>query len=136
MTSQEPGPDETPAVPEGLPEDSAALAGVPEEGAGVDFGALLAQFGQVQQGLQDAQASAAAQVVEGSAGGGMVRVALTGDLEVQSVVIDPSVVDPAEVEMLQDLVLAAVRDALDKTAQLQQQALGGLGGLLGGFADS
>lgn len=98
-----------------------------EEGTGFDIGALLSQLGQVQQNLQEAQAAAAAQVVEGSAGGGAVRVKVTGGLEFQEVTIDASVVDPAEVEMLQDLVLAAVRDAMEKAGELASDALGGAG---------
>lgn len=113
-----------------------------QEGAGFDIGSLLSQLGQVQQNLQEAQEAAAAQVVEGSSGGGAVRVKLTGALEFQEVIIDPSVVDPNDVEMLQDLVLAAVRDGLDQASSLASSALGsagipglpglpGLGGLLG-----
>ncbi len=117
-----------------------------EEGAGFDIGSLLSQLGQVQQNLQQAQEAAAAQVVEGRAGGGAVRVKVTGAMEFEEVLIDPSVVDPADVEMLQDLVLAAVRDGLEKASSLATTALGsaglpgipglpgggGLGGLLGG----
>ncbi len=104
-----------------------------EEGAGFDIGSLLSQLGQVQQNLQQAQESAAAQVVEGTAGGGAVRVKVTGALDFQEVVIDPKVVDPEDVEMLQDLVLAAVRDGLEKASNLASSALGsaGLGGLPG-----
>ena len=91
-----------------------------------DLGALLSQLGQVQQSIQDAQESAAAASVEGSAGGGAVRIGLSGAMEVQSVSIDPSVVDPAEVEMLEDLVLAAMRDALEKVTELQTSALSGI----------
>ena len=104
-----------------------------EEGAGFDIGSLLSQLGQVQQNLQEAQESAAAQIVEGSAGGGAVRVKVSGALEFQEITIDPSVVDPADVEMLQDLVLAAVRDGLEKASSLATNALGsaGLGNLPG-----
>jgi DNA-binding YbaB/EbfC family protein len=104
---------------------------------GLDLSALLSQLGQVQSSLQDAQAAAAAQVVEGAAGGGMVRVRLTGGLVVESVTIEPEVVDPAEVELLQDLVLAAIRDGLERANDLQHEALGGtdaasaLGGIFG-----
>jgi DNA-binding YbaB/EbfC family protein len=112
---------------------------VSDDGPQLDFGALLSQLGQVQQNIQEAQAAAAAQVVEGSAGGGAVKVKVTGGLEFQEVVIDPSVVDANDVEMLQDLVLAAIRDAMEKASQLASSALGdtglgglpGLGGLLG-----
>jgi DNA-binding YbaB/EbfC family protein len=85
---------------------------------------------QMQQQLMDAQQTAAAQVVEGRAGGGVVTVTVTGGLEFLDVTIDPAVVDPEDVEMLQDLVLAAVRDAVTRANELNRQALGGLG--LGG----
>ena len=96
-----------------------------------DFNSLLSQLGQVQQNLRQAQEEAASQVVEGSAGGGAVRVKVTGGLDFQEVTIDPGAVD--DVEMLQDLVLAAVRDAVEKAHALASDALGGLGG--GGSLD-
>jgi len=105
---------------------------------GPDLGSLLSQMQQMQQTLMDAQATAAATVVEGRSGGGAVKVTVTGGMMFESVVIDPSVVDPNDVEMLQDLVLAAVRDAIAQANDLNSQALGGLGlgggleGLLGG----
>src|SRR5580700_2636696 len=105
---------------------------------GPDLGGLLSQMQQMQQQLMDARDSAAAEVVEGRAGGGAVVVRVTGGLEFRDVVIDPSVVDPDDVEMLQDLVLAAVRDAVAHANELNRQALGPLGlgggleGLLGG----
>jgi DNA-binding YbaB/EbfC family protein len=85
---------------------------------------------QMQQQLMDAQQTAAAQVVEGRAGGGVVTVTVTGGLEFRDVTIDPSVVDPDDVQMLQDLVLAAIRDAVTCANELNREALGGLG--LGG----
>jgi nucleoid-associated protein EbfC len=95
-----------------------------------DLGGLLSQMQQMQQQLMDAQQSAASKVVQGSAGGGLVTVKVSGGLEFQDVTIDPSVVDPEDVEMLQDLVLAAIRDAVSRANELNRQALGGLG--LGG----
>jgi len=92
-------------------------------------------FALIQQQVEGAQQALAVQVVEGSAGGGMVKVRVSGDLRFRDVVIDPSVVDPADVEMLQDLVLAALLDAVARTEELKHQALGGmlgLGGLSGG----
>jgi DNA-binding YbaB/EbfC family protein len=105
---------------------------------GPDLGGLLGQMQQLQRQLMDAQEAAASRVAEGSAGGGVVRVKVTGDLDFQDVTIDPSVVDPSDVEMLQDLVLAAVRDAVARVNEVNKQALGPLGlgggleGLLGG----
>ena len=103
-----------------------------------DMGGLLAQMQQMQQRLMDVQQAAAAQVVEGSAGGGMVTIRVTGGMDIVNVTIDPSVVDPADVDMLQDLVLAAMRDAVARANDLNRQALGGFGlgggleGLIGG----
>jgi len=97
---------------------------------------LMKQAQKMQEQLMEAQAAAAEQVIEGQAGGGVVKVTVTGGLEFQSVHIDPDAVDPDDVGMLEDLVLAAIHDAVAKVNELSQQAmggldLGGLGGLLG-----
>jgi DNA-binding YbaB/EbfC family protein len=97
---------------------------------------LLKQAQKMQEQLMEAQASAAAQVIEGQSGGGVVKVTVTGAMEFQSVSIDPDAVDPDDVSMLEDLVLAAIHDAVGKVNELSQQAMGGLdmgglGGLLG-----
>jgi nucleoid-associated protein EbfC len=105
------------------------------EGEGIDFEALLGQVQQLQQRLTDAQAEAAEELVDGTAGGGKVRVTMTGAGEVQAVHIDPSLVDPAEVEMLEDLLVVAFRDATARAAaQTTERMTGGglLEGLLGG----
>jgi DNA-binding YbaB/EbfC family protein len=100
-----------------------------------DLGALLSRLGEVQHNLQQAQETAAAKVLEGSAGGGAVRVRATGGLEFQAVIIDPAVVDPGDVDLLQDLILAALRDVVERAHTEAAQALGGidLGGDLGGL---
>ena len=98
-----------------------------------DLSQLLQQAQQMQQQLMDAQAAAADQVVEGVAGGGAVKVTVTGGMDFQNVTIDPAAVDPDDVEMLQDLVLAAIHDAVARVNELQQDSLGGLGGALGGL---
>lgn len=80
------------------------------------------------------QAELEALRIEGTSGGGLVRIEMTGAKEILSVRIDPSAVDPAEVEMLQDLVLAALRDAsrqVDDAVQKKTSAL--LGGMLPGM---
>lgn len=112
------------------------------EGPQFDLGGLMSQLGQMKEGLERAQQSAAAEVVEGSAGGGAVTVKVTGDMYFEEVHIDPSVLDPDDVEMLQDLVLAAVRDAVEKASAATTSALGSgidlgaiLGGLFGGVDD-
>lgn len=94
--------------------------------AGFDMGALLQQAKAMQDQLAAAQEAAAEQVVEGHAGGGVVKVRITGDMDFQSVSIDPQVVDPGDASMLEDLVLAACIDAVARARSIGQQALGGL----------
>ena len=105
-------------------------------GGGFDFGALMETAGQMQAQLLAAQEQAASTVVEGVAGGGAVRIEVTGAWEFQSVAISPDAVDPDDVDMLQDLVLAALRDAGERIAGLASGGLDldglDLGGLLGG----
>lgn len=90
---------------------------------------------QMQQQMAKVQEELATATVEGTAGGGVVRAVVTGRQVLVSVTIDPDAVDPADVEMLQDLVVAAVNEALDASRALAEQRLGavtgGLGGLLG-----
>jgi DNA-binding YbaB/EbfC family protein len=92
---------------------------------------------QMQQEMDRVQAELAATNVEGSAGGGVVRAVVTGKQSLVSITIDPSAVDPDDVDMLQDLVAVAVNEALDASRKLADQkmaamqSLGGLGGLLG-----
>jgi nucleoid-associated protein EbfC len=94
-------------------------------GALGDLGGLLES---AQQALS-AQADAANQVVEGSAGGGVVTVEMTGSGEVRSIRLAREVVDPDDIDMLQDLIVAALHDAGVKVTELQRQALGAFGGL-------
>ena len=96
-----------------------------------DLAQVLQQAQQLQQQLMEAQAAAAEHEVEGQAGGGVVKVTVTGGFEFRSITIDPAAVDPSDVAMLEDLVLAAVRDAVAKASELNQEAIGGLGGLGG-----
>jgi DNA-binding YbaB/EbfC family protein len=89
---------------------------------------LMAQVGAMQQQLMAAQQELTATTVEGQAGGGLVKVSGTGDGQVTSLVIDPKVVDPEDVETLQDLVLGALSDLANNTAELAQQKMGPLAG--------
>jgi DNA-binding YbaB/EbfC family protein len=98
-----------------------------------DLGGLLQQAQAMQQQLMEAQARAAEEVVEGESGGGVVKVRVTGALEFVSVKIDPKAVDPADVELLEDLVLAAIHDAVARARDVSQEAMGGLGALMGGL---
>jgi len=106
------------------------------DSGGFDLGSLLQQAQSMQQQLLAAQSAVAHEVVEGVAGGGVVRIEVTGGLDFRSVTIDPSAVDPADVEMLQDLVLAALHDAVGRIQELSQQSMPDLGAALGGLGDA
>ena len=98
---------------------------------------LMKQAQKMQADLAAAQAELAETQVTGSAGGGLVTATLTGDGELTALVIDPQAVDPEDVETLQDLVVAAVRDAHRAVGELAAEKMGpvtgGLGGGLGGL---
>jgi len=102
------------------------------------LGNLLKQAQKMQAQMQKAQEQLAALQVEGTAGGGMVRAVVSGKYEVVSIKIDPEVVDPEDVEMLEDLIAAALNQALqkvhEKVAEEMGKVTGGLGaGLLPGL---
>ena len=92
---------------------------------------MMARLQQMQEQVLKAQEELNEQTVDGSAGGGAVSIAVTGGLKVQSLKIAPEVVDPDDIEMLEDLVTAAVNEALQKVQALQMQQLGGLAGQFG-----
>ena len=94
---------------------------------------LLKQAQKMQQDMLAAQESLKDEIVEASAGGGMVNVRVTGDLEIKSITISPEAVDPDDVELLQDMVLAAVNEALRSAQELAANKLGGITGGLGGM---
>ena len=93
---------------------------------------LMKQAQQMQKQLMAAQAELAETEVEGSAGGGLVSAKMTGSGELLSLTIDPKAVDADDVETLQDLIVAAVRDAAHNAADLTQEEMGPLAGGLGG----
>jgi DNA-binding YbaB/EbfC family protein len=94
---------------------------------------LLKQAQKMQADMLAAQESLKDEVVEASAGGGMVTVQVTGDLVVKSISIAPEAVDPDDVELLQDMVLAATNEALRSAQELAASKLGGITGGLGGL---
>jgi nucleoid-associated protein EbfC len=93
---------------------------------------MLRQVQQMQAEMEKAQAELATEVVEASAGGGMVTVKVTGALEVKEIRIDPEAIDPEDADMLQDLVLAAVNEALRSAQELAANRMGAATGGLGG----
>src|SRR5215213_3355071 len=93
---------------------------------------MLQQAQEMMAAQQEAQAELKNERVEASAGGGMVKVVVSGDMRIQELTIEPDAVDPEDVEMLQDLVLAAVNQALTQAEEIASRKLEGLGG---GMAD-
>lgn len=101
------------------------------EGQPPDMSALLAQAQQMQQQLMAAQQQLANTDVRGTAGGGLVQVTVKGSGELVAVDIDPKVVDPNDVETLQDLIVGAMADASTQVTALAQERLGPLAGGMG-----
>jgi DNA-binding YbaB/EbfC family protein len=97
-------------------------------GGGKGQGGMMAQLQRMQQQLADAQAALAEETVTASAGGGAIKVTMTGDQKCREVLIDPALLEDADAEMLQDLVLSAVNLALDQSRELAAQRLGPLAG--------
>src|SRR5919107_3217468 len=108
---------------------------------------MLEQAQQMQEEMAAAQEKLKEEKVDASAGGGMVKVVATGEGRVESITIDPDAVDPEDVELLQDMVMAAVNEALRQADDLREKAMGdsagfdpmealgslGLGGAMGGL---
>lgn len=100
---------------------------------GMDMNKMMKQLQQVQGEMMEAQEKLKEEVVEASAGGGMVKVKMTGDLELRELKIDPQAIDPEDAEVLEDMVTAAVNEALRSAQELAQSKLGGAAGGLGGL---
>jgi nucleoid-associated protein EbfC len=96
-----------------------------------NFNKMMKQVQQMQADMAKAQEQLKEEVVEASAGGGMVTVTISGDLELREIKIDPEAVDPEDVELLQDMVLAATNEAIRSAQELANRKLGGLTGGLG-----
>jgi nucleoid-associated protein EbfC len=100
---------------------------------GMDMNKMLQQAQQMQEQLAKAQEEIASQTVEASAGGGMVTVIATGDLQIKEIKIAKEAIDPDDPEMLADMVLAAVNEAIRSAQGLMESRLGGMMGGLGGL---
>jgi DNA-binding YbaB/EbfC family protein len=101
---------------------------------GMDMDKLLQQVGQMQEQMQKAQDELANETVEATAGGGMVTVTANGAGEIKQIKIDPKAIDPNDPEILEDMILAAVNEAIRSARSLMESKLGGLaGGALGGL---
>ena len=104
---------------------------LPQGAGGFDMGSMMKQLQQVQADMAEAQEKLKDEVVDASAGGGMVKVKMSGDLRLLEVTIDPDAVDPEDAEMLSEMILAAVNEALRAAQKLASDRLGGASGLGG-----
>jgi DNA-binding YbaB/EbfC family protein len=94
----------------------------------------MQQMGQMQEEMQKAQDELANETVEATAGGGMITVVANGAGEIKQIKIDPKAIDPDDPEMLEDMIVAAVNEAIRSAHSLMESKLGGLaGGALGGL---
>src|SRR3954466_893531 len=92
---------------------------------------MLADAQAMLAAQQEAQEALKSERVEASTGGGMVKVVMTGDLRVEALVIDPDAADPEDVELLQEMVVAAVNEAVRQAQEVAERKLGGAGGAEG-----
>jgi DNA-binding YbaB/EbfC family protein len=100
----------------------------------MDMNQLFQQVGEMQEQMQKAQAELANETVEATAGGGMVTVVANGTGEIREIKIDPKAIDPNDPEILEDMIVAAVNEAIRAAQNLMESKLGGLtGGALGGL---
>ena len=101
----------------------------------MDMNKMLQQVQELQAQMEKAQEELKSETVEASAGGGMITVKATGDLQITEIKISPEAIDPDDPELLADMVLAAVNEALRSAQEVAQSKLGGMSGLgdLGGL---
>ncbi len=85
---------------------------------------MMKQMQKMQKQMGEAQEKLGDERLEGSAGGGMVKVIVSGDKKIVEVIVDPSVIDPEDAEMLQDLIVIATNDAMEKAEELSNSTMG------------
>ncbi len=99
---------------------------------GLDLNAMMKQAQQMQAEMNEAQEGLKDEVVDASAGGGMVKVKMSGDMRLLEISIDPEAIDPEDPELLQDMVMAAVNEGIRAAQELASSKMGGIMGGLGG----
>ena len=96
--------------------------------AGMNMQQMMKQARKMQEQLAAAEDNLKTQTVDTSAGGGMVKVTMTGDMKIESIKIDPDACDPGDVEMLQDMIMAAVNEAIRSVGELANKQMGAITG--------
>ena len=97
-------------------------------GGGGGAGGMMQQIQRLQEEMAKTQEALEQETLQVTAGGGVVTVVITGQQKIQSITINPEIIDPEDVEMLQDLIVAAFKEAQNKTQELASQMLGPLAG--------
>jgi DNA-binding YbaB/EbfC family protein len=100
---------------------------------GMDLSAMMKQVQQMQSEMVKAQEKLKDEIVDASAGGGMVKVKMSGDLVLKEITIDPEAIDPEDPEVLADMVMAAVNEAIRAAQERASDRMGGIAGGLGGL---
>ncbi len=101
---------------------------LPQGAGGFDLNSMMKQVQQMQAEMTEAQDKLKDEIVDASAGGGMVKVKMSGDLRLLEIAIDPEAIDPEDPELLQDMVLAAVNEAIRAAQELAASRMGGIAG--------
>lgn len=101
---------------------------VPKFGGGGQGGGMAQKIQELQQQMLDTQAALGDEVMEVTAGGGAITVEITGQQKINTITIDPEVIDPEDAEMLQDLIVAAVNEAIEKSKTMASEKMDGLTG--------
>lgn len=96
---------------------------------------MMAQFQQMQKDMAEAQSSLEQETVTVTAGGGAISIVITGHQRLQSIEIDPELLDPEEVEMLQDMLIAGINSAIEQSQAMSAQKMEGITGEMGGLGD-
>jgi nucleoid-associated protein EbfC len=104
---------------------------LPQGAGGMDLNSMMKQVQQMQAEMTEAQEKLKDEIVDASAGGGMVKAKMSGDLRLLELSIDPEAIDPEDPELLQDMVLAAVNEAIRAAQELAANKMGGIAGLGG-----
>lgn len=105
----------------------------PPGGGGMMGGGMMQQIKKMQDQLAEAQQALAVETTTATAGGGAIKITMTGDMHCKSVEIDPEMLKDADPEMLQDLILSAINLALDQSRKMTEERMGPLAGGLGGL---
>lgn len=101
---------------------------------GMNMNTLMKQAQKMQKQMEETQAALAEQVIETTSGGGAVKITITGKKEIKEIKINPEVLDPDDVEMLEDLILTAVNEAIRQADEISNNAMSKIaGGNLGGM---